>query len=163
MAAKSEQLQIRVTPAQKAALKGLARRAGLDVSSYVLRRVLPESRARFEELLEGLDDEEKRRATLAALNDLLSCVPAIEFEDAVAVPPPSRLPDWVRNYVAAMVELAASQKGVAPAAWTRAIEPLEQPRFASSLRALRAHLLRASPAPFKRRNLFVDASVGDRV
>jgi hypothetical protein len=28
---------------------------------------------------------------------------------------------------------------------------------------LRAHLLRVSPTAFRRRNLFVDATVGDRV
>ncbi len=69
--AKSHQLQIRVSAGQKAALRRQARRAGLDMSTYVLARALP---AR-----------------------------------------------------------------------------------------LRTYLLRSSPVAFKRRNLFVDATVGDRV
>ncbi|MGH7310893.1 MAG: plasmid mobilization protein, partial [Candidatus Rokuibacteriota bacterium] len=39
--AKSAQLQIRVSPAEKAAIQRAARRAGLDMSAYVLTRVLP--------------------------------------------------------------------------------------------------------------------------
>ena len=41
MTRKSEQIQIRVTPHQKAALKRRAKHAGQDVSSYVLSRTLP--------------------------------------------------------------------------------------------------------------------------
>ena len=40
--ARSEQLQIRVTPAEKSAIARAARRAGLGMSAYVLSRVLPE-------------------------------------------------------------------------------------------------------------------------
>ncbi len=69
----------------------------------------------------------------------------------------------MRNYVAAMVEQAAHMKRVRPPAWTARVEPLETPWFATSLESLRLHLLRASPVPFKRRNLFVDSAVGARV
>jgi hypothetical protein len=41
--------------------------------------------------------------------------------------------------------------------------PLAEPYFATSLKSLREHLLVAAPIPFKRRNIFVDASVGARV
>jgi hypothetical protein len=60
-----------------------------------------------------------------------------------------------------MVELAAHQKGVVPPAWVREVPPLDEPHFATPLEGLR--LLRASPVPFKRRNIFIDSSVGDRV
>jgi hypothetical protein len=43
------------------------------------------------------------------------------------------------------------------------VKPLERPWFASSLKSLRLHLLTASPPPFRRRNLFVDSTIGDRV
>jgi hypothetical protein len=43
------------------------------------------------------------------------------------------------------------------------VPPLDEPHFATPLRGLRLHLLRASPVAFKRRNIFVDSSVGDRV
>jgi hypothetical protein len=43
------------------------------------------------------------------------------------------------------------------------VEPLERPWFAVPFASLRPHLLSAAPIAFKRRNLFVDATVGDRV
>jgi len=67
------------------------------------------------------------------------------------------------NRVAAMVEHASGRRGVAPPSWTRDVLPLEAPVFATDLKSLRAHLLRVSPVAFRRRNLFVDATVGDRV
>jgi hypothetical protein len=67
------------------------------------------------------------------------------------------------NYVAAMVEQAAQRAGVSPPTWTAAISPLDRPYFAVDLPGLRLHLLRASPTPFKKRNLFVDAGLGNRV
>ena len=73
------------------------------------------------------------------------------------------LPAWLRNYVAAMVEQAAEQKHLAPPAWVREVTPLDEPHFATPLRGLRLHLLAASPAAFKRRNIFVDAGIGARV
>jgi hypothetical protein len=54
-------------------------------------------------------------------------------------------------------------KGVTPPTWAGSVEPLDRPHFATPLRSLRLHLLRASPVPFKRRNIFVDSSVGARV
>lgn len=63
-----------------------------------------------------------------------------------------------------MVELAAHRREVPPPAWVRDVEPMEmEPRFATPLAGLRLHLLRASPVPFKRRNIFIDSSIGDRV
>lgn len=63
-----------------------------------------------------------------------------------------------------MVELAAHRRDVPPPAWVRDIKPLErEPHFATSLPGLRLHLLRTSPVPFKRRNIFIDSSIGDRV
>jgi len=67
------------------------------------------------------------------------------------------------NYVAAMVEQAAAQKNVLPPKWVRDVAPLDQPFFASELASLRLHLLCSSPVPFKRRNIFVDSSIGARI
>ncbi|HUF72693.1 MAG TPA: hypothetical protein VMR74_07335 [Gammaproteobacteria bacterium] len=163
MTAKSQQLQIRVTPAQKAALKRLARRAGVDVSSYVLLRALPSVRAQIVSLVSALRRDEDRRYALAELNDLLSGLAPAEFQDAVADLGLDRLDPLVQNYVAAMVEEAAGRKGEAPPRWARDIEPLDEPYFAIPFPGLRPHLLRASPVAFKRRNIFVDSTVGDRV
>lgn len=163
MARRSAQLQIRVTPAQKATLKRRARQAGLDVSRYVLARALPDPRAGFQTILEQLRREADRRFALAELNDFLTALPRSDFHDAVDEADLSGLAPLVQNYVAAMVEHAGSLKRIPPPPWAAAIEPLDEPYFAVAFPRLRPHLLRAAPVAFKRRNLFVDASVGDRV
>lgn len=160
---KTQQLQIRVTPEQKAALTRLARRAGQDVSAFVLSRALPSAGLQFGEILSALGDPDRWRYALAALNDLLTELAPREVADLAGDTALEDLSPFLQNYVAAMVELAAHQKGVAPPAWVREVRPLETPHFATPLVALRLHLLRASPVPFKRRNLFIDSSVGDRV
>ncbi len=164
MASRSSQLQIRVTPEQKEALRRLARRAGQDMSAYVLSRALPEARMRFAGLLEALrDGDDQPGFALAELNDLLSGLGRRRAGGAVEHADLAGLTPYLQNYVAAMVELAAHRRDVPPPAWVRDVEPLETPHFATPLAGLRLHLLRASPAPFKRRNLFIDSSLGDRV
>jgi uncharacterized protein (DUF1778 family) len=163
--AKTAQLQIRVSPKQKAALKRLARAAGQDVSTFVLSRVLPPATERFAENLRRLGRDADARFALAALHDVLVDLAPGEFVEAVAAAPPPlpRLSPALANYVAAMVEHAAAQKGVRPPSWVADIVPLEEPFFGAPLRSLRPHLLRAASVAFKRRNIFVDAAVGDRV
>lgn len=168
MSPKTSHLQIRVSPAQKAAIRRLARAAGLDLSSYVLTRALPPAHLRFEELLRSLGaaDSGERRYVLAELNDFLAGLSSPELGRAVARPDPAALDggsDYVRNYVAAMVELACARKSIDPPAWTADVRPLDRPRFATALTSLRPYLLRVSPVPFRRRNIFVDSSIGDRV
>ena len=168
MPAKTGQLQIRVTPRQKTALKRKAAAAGLDVSSYVLARVLPSTDGRITAILNTLIDGVSVSFALAELNDILSaCVP-MAFADTVSstVFAPHKidhLSPLLQNYVAAMVEQAAHQKKIDPPEWVQCIMPLRAPHFATPLLGLRHHLIAASPVPFKRRNLFVDSGVGDRV
>jgi len=163
MSTKTQQLQIRLTAAQKDRLKRLARAAGQPMSEYVLDRVLLDEARRFQELLAQVAESQTRRYALAALNDLLHGLAPIEFGAAVEEADLCHLTPLDRNYVAAMVEQVASRHGADPPAWVRDVEPLPMPFFAAPLRSLRPHLLRSSPVPFKRRNLFVDAGVGDRV
>jgi len=160
---KTEQLQIRVTASEKAAIKRMARTAGKGLSAYVLARALPQPRLRFQELVDSLADADERRFALAELNDLLSGLSRAELSDVVGDAPNMDLSPYWRNYVAAMVEQAAHQKGVSPPRWLSGIEPLTEPHFVAHLASLRLHLLRAAPVPFRRRNIFVDSSVGDRV
>ena len=163
MATKTGQLQIRVTSKQKSAIKRLARRAGQSVSSYVLSRALPEGRVRFGEILAALREDNERRFALAELNDFLSGLGPSEFRDAVADAEIEELTPLLANYVAAMIEQAAYRLGVDPPDWTADVEPLDKPHFAVPIRRLRPLLLRTAPVAFKRRNIFVDSSVGDRV
>ena len=160
---KTQQLQIRVSPEQKSALARLARRAGQDVSAYVLSRALPSAALRFAEILAALGEAKRRRFALAELNDLLAELAPRELAEVTGQAELRGLSPYLQNYVAAMVELAAQRKRIAPPAWVCDVPPLEEPHFATPLEGLRLHLLRASPVPFRRRNLFVDSSVGDRV
>jgi uncharacterized protein (DUF1778 family) len=165
MASRSSFVQIRVTPAEKARLRRLAEAAGRDISSYVLARALPPNRLRFRELMEILEGEGDAgtRLALAELNDFLAELAPVESEDALADADLSPLSPFVAAYVAAMVEVACHGKGAAPPPWTGRVPALPVPWFASPLRGHRLHLLRTSPVPFRRRNLFVDASIGARV
>ena len=163
MSTKTQQLQIRITPQQKTALKRQARAAGLDVSSYVLWRLVTPAPDRFAAILRLLESDTDHRFALAELNDFLTGCAPIEFLEAVARAQLGGLTSYLRNYVAAMVEQAADQKRVNPPTWCRDVAPLEKPQFAAPLKSLRMHLLQSAPVPFKRRNIFVDASVGARV
>lgn len=163
MGAKTQLLQVRVTAAQKEALRRAARDAGLDVSSFVLARVLPVAKIRFRELVEALRRDQDRPFLLAELNDLLASLTATAFVDAVSDADLRAHGALTANYIAAMIEHTAARLQVDPPAWTRHVEVLELPYFASDLRSLRPWLLAASPVAFKRRNLFVDSTVGDRV
>ena len=102
------------------------------------------------------------RFALAELNALLAGFSAGELRTAVAEFP-AALSDFLRNYVAAMVEHACARRAVPVPAWTRAVEPLSEPVFGSELQSLRLYLLTQSPPAFRRRNIFIDSSVGGRV
>lgn len=160
--AKSGQIQIRVSPAQKAAIRRAARQAGLDLSAYVLARLLSAPARRFQDLTAACKDSGDARFALAEFNSWLASLGAGELREGVSSPPP-RLTPYLANYVAAMVEYVCVRNGVAPPSWIRATEPLTEPVFGSALMSLRLYLLTHSPAPFRRRNIFIDASVGSRV
>lgn len=162
MATKTQHVQIRVTPQQKAALQRQAAAAGYDLSGYVLARLVPPRRDRFAELLHELARVD-HRFVLAELNDFLTGCPPTLFAAAVAEAPIDALSPYLQNYVAAMVEQAGVLKGVSPPAWTLAVAALPTPHFVTPMASLRAHLLRSAPVPFKRRNIFVDSAIGARV
>ena len=161
--AKIAQLQIRVSANEKRAIARAARRAGMDMSSYVLERVLGAHERRSAELMRRLVDERTRRYALAELHDLLASLGADELRRAFAVQPPVGLPPETANYLAAMVEYACAKNGIEAPSWTCAIEPLSTPSFGSQLESLRLYLLAHSPPPFRRRNIFIDTSIGGRV
>ena len=111
--------------------------------------------------LAGQLRHEKPSYVLAELNDLLANAPGTQIECLSA---PSIADPYLANYVAAMVEQAAHLKGSdRPPLWTAEVVPLAQPVFAVPWMALRAHLLLESPVPFRRRNIFIDSTIGHRV
>jgi uncharacterized protein (DUF1778 family) len=161
---KNRQLQIRVTAAEKVRIQRAAAGARLDMSEWVLRRLFAPAAERVRELVSAPPgDRAAVRYVLAELNDLLTDLDARGFAEAVVESAPVIEDPWFANYVAAMIETAAALKMVRPPAWTDAIEPLRTPFFGSELASLRLHLLLAAPPAFRRRNLFVDASIGDRI
>lgn len=123
---------------------------------------LPDEPGRFAELVRALANTDAPAFPLAELHDLLTACTAADFDACVAASSPATLPAWLANYVAAMVETAAHRLGMAPPSWVHAIVPLDTPWFATELRALRPYLLRVSPVAFRRRNLFVDTTLGGR-
>lgn len=157
-------LQVRISTTEKAELERRARRAGQDVSTYVRSRVLPATRNRVQALIDRLErDPDNRRYTLAELNDLLAELPPAHLRSAVDELDVTGLTLLLQNYVAAMVEQATDAGGLRAPAWTADVPRLSEPWFAVPFVSLRPHLLKESPVAFKRRNLFVDSSVGDRV
>jgi uncharacterized protein (DUF1778 family) len=164
-ARKDDQLQIRVSPEQKRAIKRQADRAGMSMSEWILHKLLPSAEATFQGLVAGIASAapEERGYAFAELLDWIDSVAAAEFEAGVGEPPEAELDPYWANYVAATVEQAAALKHVKVPSWTRDVPPLDRPVFGSSLKSLRLHLLVNAPAAFARRNIFIDSAVGRRV
>jgi hypothetical protein len=134
----------------------------MDVSAWVLGRLLPAARLRFVSLVAVLVREPMSPFVLAELHDLLESLARADFGSAVDVLPRGELDEVSANQLAAMVETRAARLGVFPPQWACEVEPLREPWFPTALRTLRLHLLCNSPPAFRRRNLFVDATLGDR-
>lgn len=135
----------------------------MDMSAYVLSRVLPAAACEFQQAMSALIGSARPAFALAHLNSLLSKLTSAELHDATSAAPDVPLTPFLANYTAAMVEVACHKRAIPLPAWTRRIAPLDEPVFGSTLRSLRMHLLTHAPAAFRRRNIFVDATVGDRV
>lgn len=163
MTPKTEQLQIRVSPEQKRTLQRLAREAGMGVSAWVLSRVLPAEAERFQALAERVAEAGDRRYALAELADWLRALSPGAFLRAVARPPAASLDHETLNYLAGSVDWAAVRRGLPAPAWVADIPIPTEPLFGSTLATLRLHLLTQSPVALRRRNVFVDASMDQRV
>ncbi len=161
--AKITQLQVRVMPSEKEAIRRLAKRADMGMSQWILARALPGDLMRFQQLLKQMTADQNRSYVLAEIHDLLQSVSAGELERMVSEPPPVMLTPYWGNYIAAMVECTANQKGVRAPSWTSEIKPLESPAFGSDLAGLRLYLLSHSPPCFRNRNIFIDATIGQRI
>ena len=163
MARKTSQLQIRVTAEQKRTMKRLAREASMDMSAWVLRRVLPDEAERFQALVADVGGSSPKPMALAELADFLRALPLAAFQRAVAEAPRARIDPGTLNHIAGSIELAAARRGVEPPAWTATVTVPATPTFGSSLESVRLHLLANAPIALRRRNVFADASIDDRV
>lgn len=160
---KLSQLQVRVSKEEKAAIRRAARLAGMDMSAYVLSRVLPPPAVGFQRTVAALNGPDKPSFALAQINSFLSGLSAPELRRAVAAAPEVTLPPFLANYVAAMIEAVCGMHSLPIPPWTEKVAPLAEPAFGSTLPSLRLYLLTHSPAPFRRRNIFIDSSIGERV
>jgi hypothetical protein len=133
------------------------------MSTYVLSRVLSIPAREFKEAVRALSGPAGASFAFADIHSLLSKFTPGELRDAVAAAPEGELPPFLANYLSAMLETACAKHGIAVPEWIRRVPPLEEPAFGSTLASLRLHLLTHSPAAFRRRNIFIDSSLGDRV
>lgn len=157
------QLQIRVSSQEKTAIARYAKSAKMGISQWVLSKALPPAQQKFQELLSRLNSAAHSKYVLAQIHDMLNAASADEFELMTAQPPGILLADYLANYVAAMIEYTAMQKGRKAPSWVSQVPPLRNLVFGSDLKSLRLYLLTHSPPPFRRRNIFIDATVGQRV
>jgi hypothetical protein len=111
----------------------------------------------------GAATADDARFLLAELNSLLSELTVAELRDAVAESSATSLTPYLANYVAAMVESACARRGLPLPNWLKAVAPLAEPVFGSALQSLRLYLLVHSPAAFRCRNIFIDATIGNQV
>ena len=163
LAPKTEQLQVRLSREEKQAIKRLAADAGGGVSEWVLKTLLPKGSLEFQQIISKLAKGECVSHALATLNDFLTSLTRVEFKNAVKEDPCHKLSNLWANQVAAMVEQRAHQLGLISPDWLAGVEPLNIPYFATELQSLRPYLLCISPPPFRKRNIFIDSAVGDRV
>ena len=157
------QLQIRVSPDEKVAIRRAAKYASMGMSKWILTHIFPTGAQRFHQLLAQLKCDKNKCYSLSELHDLFHTEAPKEFEQMVENPPGVLLLPYWENYVAAMIEYTANQKGTSPAAWVRKIKPLSRSAFGTHLMSLRLYLLTHSPPPFRYRNIFIDSTVGQRV
>jgi uncharacterized protein (DUF1778 family) len=148
--------------AEKSALQRAAALAGLDVSAYVLGRVRAPAAQEFAEVLARIGQGQTRFA-LAELNALLTRLTGPELREAVEEGPRKPLDPYWSNYIAAMVEQACERQSITVPGWVSQTPSLAEPVFGSTLQSLRLYLLTHSPAPFRRRNIFIDASINAQV
>ena len=160
---KKSQLQIRVSEAEKELIRAAASRAGKDMSTWILNTVLSVPERQFRELLKLLG-KRPNPAVFAELIDLLCSLSVQEFT-AIHNPEPELelLDRYLQNYVSALVEQRANQLGLSAPKWATSIPVLDKPVFGTDLKSLRPYLLTHSPVAFKRRNIFIDSALGDRV
>jgi len=160
---KTTQLQIRVTPEEKTTIQQAARQLNMDMSTYVLEKVLPYRSRVFQELLNELVVSDEPRFVLSEINTLLSRLNSTELKSVVSITLPPGLSNYLSNYLAAMLEYVCNQHQILPPEWVKMIKPLEQPVFGSKLKNLRLYLLTHSPPPFRRRNIFIDTTIGGQI
>ncbi len=156
-------LQIRLTSEQKESIRDAAANANTDMSSWILSKVVNSQSKKFLMIVEKLASDKKLSYVYAELHDFLINCNSTSFSLAVQAFPNLNLSSFQSNYIAAMVEQRAQQLGEKIPNWCTEITRLDAPYFGTSLKSLNFYLLLNSPIAFRRRNIFIDSSIGDRI
>ncbi|MBN2451104.1 MAG: helix-turn-helix domain-containing protein [Lentisphaeria bacterium] len=112
---------------------------GPDAVVGVSRRICAEGDASWKLWLFGLVDAFRR-------------CPA---KDLVASPPVPETSDRIRSLIASTVETLCGERNMPPPWWCGGVGPLTSPWFVADVENLKATALVESPAPFRKRNIFV--------
>lgn len=163
---KTSHIQLRLSPEQKEAIRVAATRANLDMSQWVLNKIFPRPRARLLAImwqLKSMQDKVERHYVLNDLNAFLVSLTKDDLLSAVSEDPSVSLNETMGNYVAAMIEQICVAHNAQAPKWLAERDGLRDPFFGSDLVSLRLYLLSVSPPPFRKRNIFIDSTVGDLV
>ena len=133
------------------------------MSSWVLSKISNNQSKEFLRVVEKLVSSKKQSYIYAEIHDLLMKCGNNIFNKTIESSPTVELNSFQINYVAAMVEYRAMQLNEKIPAWCSEITTLDTPYFGSSLKSLNLYLLLNSPLAFRKRNIFIDSSVGQRV
>ena len=135
----------------------------MDLSSWVLSRILPDDALAFTNLCHELAVSTQTSIALAQMNDFLVRLSRRNFTVATRNFDAPALTALSANLVAAMVEQTAANLGLRAPDWVKRVKPLCTPYFATEIVALRLYLLANAPVLYRRRNLFLDSTIGARV
>lgn len=161
---KDTYLQIRLSKHEKELIVKAAGANGVNISKWIMQRIMIDKRSQFQSIcLKMSKDITNKSFYLSDLNDYLTNLSANEFLIALDTRPNVKLSisDW--NIIVAMIDYAAYKKRAKSPDWLNDVEPLQHPLFATELTTVRQYLLITSPIAFRRRNIFVDTSIGGMV
>ncbi len=160
---KSEHLQIRITAEAKKKLFQLAKVNNMTLSEWILSKLsIENSPYTIQSIYEELSKKHNQAFAYVQLHDLLMKVSPQLWDDFVSIRP-HNLECETMAYTASMIERAAQMRGLTQPPWIREVETCSPPYFATNLQTLRLYLLINSPVAFRKRNIFIDSSTGDRV
>jgi len=165
MRMKDHTLQIRLSEKEKHWIEREAKAHDLSTSEWVRSIAVPQKNTLFQEIIERVaeTEEEHKSFAYAELHDFLAELKPEEFSVVLRLGPQKKCESQDANIVAAMVEFTAYKLGQKNPGWVNEVAPLKTPFFSSQLMSLRLYLLRNSPILFRRRNLFIDTSIGGRI
>lgn len=163
---KNSFIQIRVSTEEKELIRSRAKQAHLEMSEWILQSIIPNPQAKFLSLLARLkrvQDSKERNFVINEIAVFLHRLSSEELHRAVSNPLEVGLNNLMDNYIAAMIEQTCVAKKIIAPVWLSEKTGVAEPFFGVEFFAVRLYLLSVSPPSFRKRNIFIDASIGDLV